>query len=99
MAREYGIEYGNEYMKANEKGLISRKCLDWHYSKQWKIIGAVRYSNFGYIVESWTWEQIKENPSKIQWKYKNGKQRVHIKDFDHGAIRVWMSPTHYVFNR
>jgi hypothetical protein len=28
----------------------------------------------------------------IQWKHKNGAQRVFVQDFDHGSIREWRTP-------
>ena len=89
------IRHGNEYMKCNQEGFIYRPEIKMMKpSGQWKIVGAVRYNNFGYPVEYFDLNEVLH--AKIQWKFKNGKQRVHVQDFDHGTYRVWMSPTHEV---
>lgn len=78
----------------HEDGAISSSIV-LPRKKLWRVTGAVRYNNFGHYAERFTLAQVLEN--KIQWLYKNGKQRVHICDFDHGGDRVWMEPTHEVF--
>jgi hypothetical protein len=91
------IEHGNEYWKLHDNGQIERTCPDGYHvapSEQWRVVGAIRRNNFGYTVERFTLADVLEN--KITWRHKNGKQRVHIVDFDHGTRRVWMSPNHRV---
>lgn len=65
-------------------------------SDAWRVVGAWRCNNFGNVVEHLSLAQIAANPAAVQWLYKNGKQRFHIVDFDRGATRVWMNPTHEV---
>lgn len=65
-------------------------------SDSWKVLGAVEYKTvFGREVEyrRYSLNDIKEN--KVPWKFKNGNQRCHLIDYDHGACRVWGTP-HYV---
>lgn len=65
-------------------------------SGQWQVIGAVRLNNFGKVVELFTLRDVLGS-TRLQWLHKNGRQRIHIRDYDHGACRVWMSPTHEVY--
>lgn len=88
------IKSAKEYMKLHENGDISRPQIGMGPSGQWKVTGAVRFNNFGYEVERFTLNEVLKN--SIQWKYKNGSQRVHITDLDHGTHRVWMNPGHEV---
>lgn len=91
----FTIYHGNEIMKANNEGYIYRPAIGMNQpSKQWKLTGAVRYNNFGSPVEYFSLTDLKLE--KVQWKYKNGKQRIHASDWDHGTNRVWMSPKHNI---
>lgn len=87
------IKYGNEYWKMYENGMIERPNLV-SPSNSWKVTGAVRFNNFGYIVESFSLDDILNGG--IIWKYKNGKQRVYVCDLDHGSHRIWISPKHSI---
>lgn len=92
------IQHGKEYMRANEKGEIYRPEIGMkNPSGQWRIVGAVERNNFGAAVRFYPLERILESPETIPWMYKNGKQRVFIRDFDHGSLREWASPGHCVF--
>ena len=74
--------------KVNEKNQItySRSPVG---SDKWLLRGAVDY-RFGRVWNIYTLEDIRAR--KVPWKYKNGKQRCHVIDYDHGTYRVWMSP-------
>jgi hypothetical protein len=81
------IRYGNEFWKMHDDGCITRPGIFDKPSGQWRVTGAVRLNNFGYAVEFFTLDDIKRGG--IQWKHKNGAQRVFIRDFDHGSRRQW----------
>ena len=66
-------------------------------SHQWRLAGAVRFNNFGRTVERKTAAEVLAG-EVTNWQYKNGTQRWHIIDVDHGTTRVWMNPTHRVTN-
>lgn len=96
MARH--IKYGSEYMMLHDDGCITRPEIGMNTpSGKWKVVGAVRYNNFGHVVERYSLKQILEDPDSIPWEFKNGKQQTHIRDFDHGSIREWGCPNHCVF--
>lgn len=74
--------------KVNEQDQIT--YADWtHASDTWKLRGAMEF-RFGMVAKIYTPADIREG--RVPWFYKNGKQRCHIMDYDHGAYRVWMSP-------
>lgn len=90
------IYSGNERMVLHDNGNISRPKIGMNVpSGQWKAIGAFRFNNFGHVVEIIPLETILSD-KQLQWFFKNGKQRLHLVDLDHGTRRVWMSPKHYV---
>lgn len=84
-----------EYMKAYENGNIERK--DVKPSESWKLTGAVRYSNFGYVVERLSFDEI--FGADLDWYYKNGKQKWHLTDLDHGTHRIWGGRKHHLCSR
>ena len=92
--RYYSVEYGLEWMRMDENGLISRPSIKMPASGKWRILGAVRFNNFGRVVQCFGLDDIKAGT--IKWKRKNGKQRVHVIDLDHGTRRIWMNPTHRI---
>ena len=61
-------------------------------SGQWVCLGAVRFNNFGREVERCIFAELYRLNG--QWKHRNGKQKWHVTDLDHGTKRVWMSPDH-----
>ena len=83
------ILHGSEYMLLHENGYISRPAIKMETSDNWKVIGCVRYNNFGNIVERRNLNDIVAGKIK-DWFYGNGKQKWHIVDSDHGTIRIWM---------
>jgi hypothetical protein len=89
------IQYGSEYMTLHPDGCITRPEIGMNTpSGQWRVTGAVRFNNFGRPVERFTLADILAG--KIAWKHKNGSQRVHVTDLDHGTNRTWMSPSHSI---
>lgn len=89
------ILYGSEYMTLHENGHIERKNIP--PSGQWRVIGAYEYNNFGHQTRRYSLAEILNSPESIPWQHKNGKQRVFIRDMDHGTVREWSSPNHRVF--
>ena len=81
------IRHGAEFWKLHESGEITRPAIFNTPSGNWRIVGAVRRNNFGSIVETFSLADIQKGG--IQWKHKNGVQRVFVRDFDHGTIREW----------
>ncbi len=90
------IRYGDEYYTLHENGIIERRD-GFPPSGQWRVTGAATFNNFGYEVKRYTLEQILTAPESVPWKHKNGKQRTHIIDYDHGSQRLWASPDHTVY--
>jgi hypothetical protein len=91
------IQYGNEYMEMDEStGNISRPHIGMKASGQWRIIGAVLYNNFGHIVARASLADILVGNIK-NWQYKNGKQKWHVIDYDHGTNRIWTCPNHSIY--
>lgn len=88
------IRYGGEYWKMHDSGEIERHGLV-SPSMNWRVVGAVEYTNFGRVKRRYTLEDIKNGG--IPWQYKNGKQRAFVRDFDHGTIREWKHPKHAIF--
>lgn len=88
------IDHGGEYWILHENGNIERPGLV-SGSERWRVTGAVRFNNFGHVVERASLEDIQAGNIE-EWQYKNGKQRWHVCDYDHGTGRVWMSPNHYI---
>lgn len=95
-ARTWTYYHGNEYMAVDAGGLVSRPEIGMPASCQWKVTGAVRFNNFGHVVERATLSQILSGKLKGQWQYRNGKQQWHVADLDHGTHRVVMSPNHSI---
>lgn len=91
------IRHGSEYMTLHDDGNVSRPEIGMSPSGQWSITGAVTLNNFGSVVRRYSLEQILTTPDSIPWQYKNGKQRTHVCDLDHGTRRIWMNPTHEIF--
>lgn len=89
------IRYGAEYLKLHDDGRIERPGR-FGPSDTWKILGAVRLNNFGHEVERFTLRDVLT--TTIRWKHKNGTQRVHILDLDHGTQRMWGTPGHEVID-
>jgi hypothetical protein len=83
----------------HDNGQVQRHDVPPPYdtpSGQWVITGAVTLNNFGYVTRRYTLAEILASPDAIPWKHKNGKQRTHLTDIDHGTHRTRMSPRHDV---
>jgi len=83
---------GNEWMWANEMGWIGRKdqntlSVTVNPSSYWRLLGAVRYNNFGNIVDRVGFNELKSLNG--DWQFNNGKQKWHVMDYDHGTKRMW----------
>lgn len=87
------IKYNNEYWKLHDNGMIERPNLVAP-SKTWVVTGACEYNNFGHVVRVYSLDEILN--TNIQWKHKNGKQKVFIRDNDHGTNREWRN-SHTIF--
>ena len=85
------VLHGDEYMRLYANGMIGRR-IDGaaNYGQpsfNWRVTGAQEYDKFGrpnglhYSLEDVLY-------TRIEWKFKNGNQRVHITDYDHGTWRV-----------
>ena len=86
------INRSGMYYELHDNGFISTPKVK--PSRDWSLSHAVRFNNFGKVVEIFSLEQVLT--SDIKWHYKNGKQRVYIVDCDHGTYRTWMSPNYEV---
>src|ERR1700676_128102 len=84
----YEIHGRNECYRVNDKGEISRSCLGWKFSGQWKALALVRRCNFG-TLETIPFAAWRNRLADIQWTFKNGKPRYTIRDLDHGTVREW----------
>ena len=91
------IRHGSEYFHVDElTGNVTRPEIEMNEpSGEWRIVGAVLFNNFGHIVARAYFKDITAG-NITEWQYKNGKQKWHIVDYDHGSYRTWMSPNHNV---
>lgn len=92
------IQYGSESFTLYPNGNIGRPEIGMGPSGEWRIVGATEYDNFGNIRRTYTLAEILRGrvDSAGGWRYKNGKQRTFVMDFDHGARREWRSPQHRI---
>ena len=80
------IEHAGEHWYCDVAGRIERPGLVAG-SDSWRIVGAVERNNLGRVVRRYSLEQVLAGD--VAWRFKNGKQRAFIRDFDHGTIREW----------
>jgi hypothetical protein len=88
-----------EHMTLHDNGQIERHDVPPPCSQpsgQWTVTGAVTLNNFGHTTRRWTLAEILADPAAIPWKHKNGSQRTHLTDLDHGTPRMQCSPGHTV---
>ena len=93
-AEYYQLTAGNETYRINKEGFISRKCVDYKYSGQWKALALVRHHNNGSIKEAINfkdWLQLKPHFDDVRI-YGNGKPQWYLQDLDHGTLRQWGNP-------
>ena len=86
---------GNRYLRLYPNGQLADDKVT--PSDNWRIIGAVTLNNFGNVTRQYSLDEILEDPQAIQWQHKNGNQKTHVLDIDHGTKRLWGSPTHYIY--
>ncbi len=87
------IEQAGRYFDLYADGRITQAgCRP---SGDWYCTGAVRINNFGRMVENFTLAEVLSG--KLAWRHKNGSQRIHLCDLDHGHNRMWGHPRHEVF--
>ena len=80
-----------------DDGVIVREDIPgFEPSGKWICTGAVRLNNLHQIVERFSLADVLAGNVK-SWKHKNGAQRVHLTDLDHGTRRMWGSPGHIVY--
>lgn len=95
--KQVALIYSNgEGMPVYADGTISR--ANGSPSGEWKLLGAVRFNNFGHVAQRYSFDDVVAGRVD-KWTFRNGKQRVHICDLDHGTKRVWMLPNHSVGTR
>jgi hypothetical protein len=66
-------------------------------SDTWRIAGAVRFNNFGHIVQRYSLTEVLK--SDLRCRHKNGKPRIYLTDLNHGTHRMQMSPSVYDVRR
>lgn len=86
--KQLRIQRGSTWLFVSEDGRVKTKEAA---SKDWVILGALSYDNFGHVSGYVPLEDIFRGDIK-DWKYKNGKQKWFIQDCDHGSLREWRSP-------
>jgi hypothetical protein len=75
-------------------GAIERPGLVTPNAATWRVTGAVKRNNFGHVTLRYSVADIQRGG--IPWQFKNGRQRVFVTDFDHGAYRQWCTPSHSI---
>ncbi len=90
------IRHGSEYWKLHVDGAIERPGLVAPHAASWCVVGAVARNNFGQIVRRYSLADILRDSAAIPWQFKNGKQRVFVRDMDHGTLREWRCPSHSI---
>ena len=93
------IDYDGTTWTLHDNGQVQRHDVPPPYDRpsgQWTVTSAVTLNNFGHVTRRYTLEDILRDPGAIPWKHKNGKQKTHVTDLDHGTPRTWMSLGHSV---
>lgn len=75
------------FFLSSTSGVVETDSFGYFHYPNWRIVGAVRFNNFGRIVERKSFFELDEIRD---WRYKNGKQKWHLVDEDHGTQRIWM---------
>lgn len=83
------VWHGDELYHLYTDGTIGRPQIGLLPSGDWRITCAVEYNNFGRVVRRYSLADILEKGNALPWKFKNGKQRLFIRDMDHGTLREW----------
>ncbi len=88
--------YGATYY-IHEQGRIERGDMpDMRPSDDWRLIGLAR-TGPGYAFGSrvCSFEQLADRLDSLQFRYKNGRPRYTVIDFDHGSARVWGNTSYH----
>ena len=96
MRKVWTIQHGSEYMEMDTDGYVNRPQIGMKASGKWRITGAVERNNFGHVTARLTLADVKSACNSLNWKHKNGKQRIFVTDTDHGTAREWRSPGHSI---
>ncbi len=88
---KYTIHVQGEFYKIDDQCHISRACMNWKASGQWKALALIRYNNNGTIKENipfaeWPKHKAHFDETRI---FGNGKAQWHLMDLDHGTRRIW----------
>jgi hypothetical protein len=79
-------------MLLHDDGCISRPSRSLKPSGDWRCCGAVTRNNLGGVTKRYSLADVLRDAPSIPWRFKNGKQRTHLLDLDHGTLREWCSP-------
>ena len=90
------IEKGVATKLIHANGHIERLDMKLKPSGQWRIRGAVERNNFGSDVRVYSVDEVLRGEVTGDWRHDNGKQRVFMRDLDHGGRREWVSPPYDV---
>ena len=91
--RYYFLHTDREHYRVSLNGFITRHCLGWKYSEQWRLLGLVRRNNFGSAVE---YIPFPACMAITDVRHKNNKPKWRVRDYDHGAHREWSEPLRVV---
>lgn len=72
------------YLVTEEDNII-RTDIDHSPSGKWKAVGVVEVLPFGRLGDMQSLESVAET----NMRFKNGKGRFMLVDFDHGSQRIW----------
>jgi hypothetical protein len=83
----YEIVTSRETYSLGADGKIGRPEIKMLPSGKWLMLGLYEYRGFGgsFIPLA----DVLNRLDTLPWKYKNGKERFHIRDLDHGTVRQW----------
>jgi len=83
------INKNREVYEVEDAGEIGRPKINLKPSGQWRAVALVRFSNFGQVVQRVPFEDWEEFVKQdVLWRYKNGKPRYFLEDWDHGTVRL-----------
>ncbi|WP_372827302.1 hypothetical protein [Polaromonas sp.] len=88
------IKYGTEWWVLHDDGAIERPGLGVPNAATWCVVGAVERNNFGHATKHYSLVDVLTKD--IPWRFLNGKQRVYIRDRDHGTLREWRNSHHLI---
>jgi hypothetical protein len=93
----FTVVTARERYLVDEHGNIGRPQINLAPSGNWKALALIRYHGFG-IAETIPFAKWPERIAELNWRYKNGKPRYHMRDLDHGTTREWGEPILQVYS-